>query len=56
MYKARDCVTNETVALKMISMDIEKVGVPSTTIREISVLKEMQHPNIVRYVRTQQHV
>ncbi|KAK0595067.1 hypothetical protein LWI29_003132 [Acer saccharum] len=47
VYKARDCVTNETVALKMISMDIENVGVPSTTIREISVLKEMQHPNIV---------
>ncbi|KAK1586293.1 hypothetical protein Q3G72_000919 [Acer saccharum] len=47
VYKARDCITNETVALKMISMDIEKVGVPSTTIREISVLKEMQHPNIV---------
>ncbi|KAK0595023.1 hypothetical protein LWI29_002674 [Acer saccharum] len=47
VHKARDCITNETVALKMISMDIEKVGVPSTTIREISVLKEMQHPNIV---------
>ncbi|KAK2654356.1 hypothetical protein Ddye_014212 [Dipteronia dyeriana] len=47
VYKARDCVTNETVALKMISMDIAKVGVASTTIREISVLKEMQHPNIV---------
>ncbi|KAK0598108.1 hypothetical protein LWI29_031714 [Acer saccharum] len=47
VYKARNCITNETVALKMISMDIEKVGVPSTTIREISVLKEMQHPNIV---------
>ncbi|KAK1586613.1 hypothetical protein Q3G72_004230 [Acer saccharum] len=47
VYKARNCITNETVALEMISMDIEKVGVPSTTIREISVLKEMQHPNIV---------
>ncbi|KAK0596494.1 hypothetical protein LWI29_016267 [Acer saccharum] len=47
VYKARNCITNETVALKMISMDIEKVGVPSTAIREISVLKEMQHPNIV---------
>ncbi|CAN4128401.1 unnamed protein product [Withania somnifera] len=38
VYKARDRVTNETIALKKIS----------TAIREISLLKEMQHANIVR--------
>lgn len=49
MYKARDRVTNETIALKKIRLEQEDEGVPSTAIREISLLKEMQHGNIVRY-------
>ena len=50
VYKARDRVTNETIALKKIRLEQEDEGVPSTAIREISLLKEMQHGNIVRYV------
>lgn len=34
--------------MKKIRLDAEDEGVPSTTIREISLLKEMQDPNIVR--------
>lgn len=49
VYKARDRVTNETIALKKIRLEQEDEGVPSTAIREISLLKEMQHGNIVRY-------
>ncbi|KAJ7567640.1 hypothetical protein O6H91_01G000100 [Diphasiastrum complanatum] len=49
VYKARDRVTNETIALKKIRLEQEEEGVPSTAIREISLLKEMQHGNIVRY-------
>ena len=49
VYKARDRVTNETIALKKIRLEQEDEGVPSTAIREISLLKEMQHCNIVRY-------
>lgn len=49
VYKARDKVTNETIALKKIRLEQEDEGVPSTAIREISLLKEMQHGNIVRY-------
>ena len=49
VYKARDRVTNETIALKKIRLEQEDEGVPSTAIREISLLKEMQHRNIVRY-------
>ncbi|CAA6663366.1 unnamed protein product [Spirodela intermedia] len=48
VYKARDRLTNETIALKKIRLDQEDEGVPSTAIREISLLKEMQHGNIVR--------
>ncbi|XLR47853.1 hypothetical protein S83_032513, partial [Arachis hypogaea] len=47
--KARDHVTNETIALKKICLEQEDEGVPSTAFREISLLKEMQHRNTVRY-------
>jgi hypothetical protein len=42
--------TGEIVALKKIRLEQEDEGVPSTAIREISLLKEMKDPNIVRYV------
>jgi len=48
VYKARDRLTNEMIALKKIRLEQEDEGVPSTAIREISLLKEMQHGNIVR--------
>ncbi|CAG0920769.1 unnamed protein product [Notodromas monacha] len=48
VYKARHKTTGKIVALKKIRLESEDEGVPSTAIREISVLKELQHPNIVR--------
>nr|CAB3497264.1 unnamed protein product [Digitaria exilis] len=48
VYKALDKVTNNTIALKKIRLEQEDEGVPSTAIREISLLKEMNHGNIVR--------
>ena len=51
VYKARDLLTNDFIALKKIRLDAEDEGVPSTAIREISLLKELEHPNIVRYAR-----
>lgn len=50
MYKARDVGTNQIVALKKIRLEAEDEGVPSTAIREISLLKELKDDNIVRYV------
>lgn len=48
VYKARHKLTGETVALKKIRLDTETEGVPSTAIREIALLRELNHPNIVR--------
>jgi cyclin-dependent kinase len=48
VYKAKDRVTGEILALKKIRLEAEDEGIPSTAIREISLLKELQHENIVR--------
>lgn len=48
VYKARDRHTGDIVALKRIRLETEDEGIPSTAIREISLLKELKHPNIVR--------
>ncbi|KAJ1955206.1 Cyclin-dependent kinase catalytic subunit [Linderina pennispora] len=48
VYKARDRTTNQIVAMKKIRLEGDDEGVPSTAIREISLLKELQHENIVR--------
>ncbi|RLN95123.1 hypothetical protein BBJ28_00000107 [Nothophytophthora sp. Chile5] len=48
VYKAKDRVTGEVIALKKIRLEAEDEGIPSTAIREISLLKELQHCNIVR--------
>ncbi|KAI6645694.1 Cyclin-dependent kinase 3 isoform X2 [Oopsacas minuta] len=47
VYKAKNLKTGTIVALKKIRLDIEAEGVPSTTIREISLLMELKHPNVV---------
>lgn len=47
VFKGRNKKTNEIVAMKKIRLESEEEGVPSTAIREISLLKELQHPNIV---------
>jgi cyclin-dependent kinase len=47
VYKAQDSAGG-IYALKTIRLEAEDEGIPSTAIREISLLKELQHPNIVR--------
>ena len=48
VYKAKDRITNQYVALKHMDTEAESQGVPSTALREVSVLKELNHPNIVQ--------
>ncbi|TPX18658.1 uncharacterized protein E0L32_002515 [Thyridium curvatum] len=46
VFKGRNRQTGELVALKEIYIDSEE-GTPSTAIREISLMKELQHENIL---------
>ncbi len=48
VYKAKDKLTGEILALKKIRLEQEEEGVPSTAIREISLLKELNQENVVR--------
>ena len=49
VYKARDLANGgRIVALKKIRLEAEDEGVPSTAIREISLLKEVRDPSIVK--------
>ena len=48
VYKAREVKTGKIVALKKIRLEAEDEGVPSTAIREISLLKELNDDHIVR--------
>lgn len=50
VYKAKDTETGEIYALKKIRVESEDEGVPSAAIREIAMLSELQHPNIVKLV------
>ncbi|GJQ69397.1 Cdk2 [Trypoxylus dichotomus] len=52
VYKAKDKITGKFVALKKIKLDNcknkgESEGIPSTTIREICLLKSLHHSSIV---------
>lgn len=52
VFKARDRSNpNNIVALKKVRVPLSEDGVPFNTLREISVLKQLdqyEHPNIVR--------
>jgi len=47
VYKAKNKETGQFIALKKIRLENEDEGIPSTAIREISILKEMIHSTIV---------
>lgn len=48
VYKAKCKETGRIVALKKIRLDSENEGIPATTIREISLLKNLKHSTIIR--------
>ncbi|KAJ3273303.1 Cyclin-dependent kinase 10 [Borealophlyctis nickersoniae] len=48
VYRARDRRSGDIVALKRIRMEHEQEGLPISSLREISLLKSLNHENIVR--------
>lgn len=48
VYKVRDRQNGMIVALKKIRLENEDEGMPSTAMREIAILKELDHVNIVK--------
>ena len=48
VYVATHEKTGEVAALKKIKLECEDEGVPGTTLREVSLLKELHHPNVVQ--------
>ncbi|XP_078032731.1 cyclin-dependent kinase 4 [Augochlora pura] len=51
VYKAKDLNTGQVVALKKVRVPLTEDGLPSSTLREIATLKQLErfeHPHIVR--------
>ena len=48
VYKAKDLKENKFVALKKIRFETDDEGIPVTAIREIALLKSLNHPNVVK--------
>ncbi|CAD8095451.1 unnamed protein product [Paramecium sonneborni] len=49
IYKAQDVQTDEIVALKKFKLS-DNEGVPSCALREISILNQLNHPNIIKLI------
>ncbi|XP_055349469.1 cyclin-dependent kinase 5-like [Paramacrobiotus metropolitanus] len=48
VFKARNRETHDVVALKRVRLDDEDEGIPSSALREIALLKQLRHKNIVQ--------
>mmetsp|Transcript_31846 Transcript_31846/g.51412 ORF Transcript_31846/g.51412 Transcript_31846/m.51412 type:complete len:476 (+) Transcript_31846:205-1632(+) len=48
VYRCRNKLTGEIVALKKVRMDNEKEGFPITAIREIKILRQLDNSNVVK--------
>jgi len=48
VFKAVKLESNQVVAIKVIEIDLDFDGIPSTTLREIIILKKLDHVNIVK--------
>lgn len=56
VYKARDLTTGQLVALKKTRLEMEEEGVPSTTLREISLLQMLSESNHIVKLLCVEHI
>ena len=49
-YKKNKDGSKQIVAIKKMKIDLENEGIPSTALREITILRELDHPNIVKLI------
>ena len=47
VFKGRHKKRGEIVAIKKVKYECQDDGIPSSTVREISLLRDLKHPNIV---------
>lgn len=47
VYKAHDTTLKKVVAFKKMILQMNNEGIPPTALREITLLKGLNHPNIV---------
>lgn len=47
VYRAIDKTTGQVVALKKVRLDRTEEGIPQTALREVSILQEIHHVNVV---------
>lgn len=51
VYKARHIPTGQIVALKKVRFSGSKEGLPVTSVRELAILQQARHPNIVSLLK-----
>lgn len=56
VYKARDKSTNKFVALKKTRLEIQEEGIPSTALREVSLLQMLSESNHIVKLLSVEHV
>ncbi|KPM08191.1 cyclin-dependent kinase 10-like protein [Sarcoptes scabiei] len=49
VYRAKNIKTNEIAALKQIKIEDLRWGFPISSIREINILRQLRHPNVVKF-------
>ena len=50
VWKARDLVTSQVVAVKLLNLDVTQPDEVARFEREVGLLAELRHPGIVRYI------
>jgi serine/threonine protein kinase len=50
VFRCFDTQNQEYVAMKVIKMDQEEDGVPAASLREVTILQNINHPNIIKII------